>query len=329
MDQNEYHYRKVIGSIGLSMLFFLIFLTAFQTVLTIASTVLSLIGTESPWATVFYELLYGAGYLACFMTPVAILRKLIKRNQIPYLPMRTTIRFSKYALLAIPLGVSIVFSAAYVNMALIDFFYIPDIMQVLAPSSEKLEAYEVILQFIVVCLVPGFCEEFLFRGAILTNCLPFGRSTAILISSLLFSLMHQNAQQFFYTFVAGIVLGVLYEMSGSIWPGVILHTVNNFISTAQGILPSDDAFLIELVIFFLGAISLVILLPRFFAKKKDLHDGVFGKTVEASEAYAIVPLPAARQRKLFWRPTMTIFVIISISEALLAILLVRIYGLLM
>lgn len=316
-----------MGAIGFSMLFFLIFLTVFQVFLAIASIILSHFFAESPWATVAYELFYGAGYLACFMAPVAIMRKLIKRNNIPYLPMRTTIRFSKYALLAIPLGISIIFAAAYVNQFLVDFFYIPDIMQLLTPQSEKLEAYEIILQFIVVCLVPGFCEEFLFRGAILTNCLPFGRSTAILISSLLFSLMHQNVQQFFYTFVAGIVLGVLYEMSGSIWPGVILHTLNNFVSTAQGILPGMDSIVLELAIFVLAGLSLAILLPRFFDQNKKFGEGVFGKTIQASDAYASVPLPAAQQRKLFWRPTMTIFVVISISEALLAILLVNFYGL--
>ena len=337
MDQNEYQYKKVIGSIGVALLFFLLFLFVFQTVLSIAALVLPLVIANARWCDSIYQLLYAAGYLSSFMVPVAIIKRQIKRNKLVYQPMKTTLRFSKLAFLAIPLGISVIFSAAYINAAWVEVFYVPDVMDMLAPTVSSYEAYEIILQFIVVCLVPGFCEEFLFRGAILTNCLPFGRSTAILISSLLFSLMHQNPQQFFYAFAAGIFLGVLYEKSGSIWPGVFLHTLNNFVSSVQGILPTDfsDVFqgalvtaVLELFILFGGMIALAVLLPRFFGKKRNYGEGVFGKTVAASDAYASVPLTAAQQRKLFRTPSMMAFIIICCVEALMVLGVVILYGLL-
>lgn len=337
MDQNEIYYRKVIGSIGVSLLFFLLLLTATQSLLVVGSQIISLKLGSSAWGDALYELLYAATYLSSFMIPVAIMKAQIKNHGIAYQPMKTTFRFSKYAFLAIPLGVSLIFSASYVNSMLVDVFYIPNIMEVLMPTPSKSpDAYELILQFIVIALVPGFCEEFLFRGAILTNCLPFGRSTAILISSLLFALMHQNVQQFFYAFVAGIFLGVLYEMSGSIWPGVIMHTLNNFISTVQGIVPNkfSDAFqgavvytLVELVIFLMGVVSLGILLTRFFGKKKDCKGGVFGKELAAADGYAAVPLSAQKLRKLFWKGSMKAFVIICAVESLLVVGLVILYAL--
>jgi len=343
MDQNEYRYeqqyRKVIGAIGISMLFFLLFLTAFQMILIIINTVLSFLPEINPWIEAAYQLIYAAGYLASFMTPVLILRKRIRRNKIEYLSMRTTLRFSKLAFLAIPLGISVIFSAAYLNARFVEFFFIPNIMEMLAPTTSTYSAYEIVIQFIVVCLVPGFCEEFLFRGAILTNCLPFGRSTAILISSLLFALMHQNVQQFFFAFVAGIFLGVLYEKTGSIWPGVLLHTLNNFTSTAQVVIQekyvNDPAVgtltvtLIESAILLLGVISLAILLPRCFGKRASLREGVFGQDHAATDWYASVPLSAEKQRKLFLRPPMIIFLIICVVEALMATGLVMLYGILL
>ena len=39
------------------------------------------------------------------------------------------------------------------------------------------------------CSVPALCEEFLFRGCILSNLLPYGKTTAILASAVLFSMI--------------------------------------------------------------------------------------------------------------------------------------------
>lgn len=334
MGHNERYYRKVIGSIGVSLLFFLLFFNVTQLVLTF---LLIFLPAGWIWTEVIYQTLYAISYLASFMVPVAIMRYLISRNQYRFQPMYTTIRFSKFALLAIPLGIALVFSSSYINASIVDLFQFDNIMDVIYESEGAMEPYQIVLQFIVVCLVPGFCEEFLFRGAILTNCLPFGRSTAILISSLLFALMHQNPQQFFYTFVAGLVLGILYEKSGSIWPGVILHTINNFTSVSQGIIATklDDLVkssialtLLEVFIVLFGVGAAIVLLVRFFSQKRDFRDGVFGKSYPASDFFAEVSLSAKQLRTLFWTPSMITFVVICASEALLLLGMAVLYGML-
>jgi len=332
MEQNEHYYRKVIGSIGVSLLFFLLFINVFQVVLTVFSFFLP---ENSVYGEVIYQSAYAIGYLASFMAPVAIMRYLIGRNRYAFRPMYTTVRFPKIALLAIPLGVALVSSAAYINMSIVNIFGFDNIMDLLYESESSLQPYQIVLQFITVCLVPGFCEEFLFRGAILTNCLPFGRTNAILISSLLFALMHQNPQQFFYAFVAGLLLGVLYEKSGSIWPGVLLHTINNFVSVAQGIIASRMSDLIkssvaltfmELFILFFGIGAAILLLVRFFSQKRDFRGGVFGKSFPAADFYAEVPLSAKQVRTLFWTPSMITFVVICASEAVLLLGMAVLYG---
>ena len=132
----------------------------------------------------------------------------------------------------------------------------------------------------------------------------------------------------------GIFLGVLYEMSGSIWPCVILHTLNNFVSMVQSFVPYkfESYFqgvlvstLIDLAILLMGVISLGILLTRFFGKKKDCKDGVFGKDLVTADGYAAVPLSAAKLRSLFWKGTMKAFVIISVIESLLIVGVVWLY----
>ncbi|MBQ0017273.1 MAG: CPBP family intramembrane metalloprotease [Clostridiales bacterium] len=88
-----------------------------------------------------------------------------------------------------------------------------------------------ILGVIFVAVLPGICEEFLHRGVLMRN---IGRetnyNTAIIISSICFGLMHLNIEQFFYATILGLIIGFVGAMSDSIFPCMILHFTNNFLS---------------------------------------------------------------------------------------------------
>jgi len=79
-----------------------------------------------------------------------------------------------------------------------------------------------------VAFIPAFFEEFLIRGGMLNSYLGTGRiRAAVLLSAFLFGLMHMNATQLFYAFIMGIVMALLFVLTGSIWPGALFHFLNN------------------------------------------------------------------------------------------------------
>ena len=336
MNANERYYRRVIGAIGGTMLLFWGLLNAFGVFLTFFTELLLVISGNEVVYNVVYNLVYGAGYLASFMIPVALLRKLIGRAGYPYQSMDMSIRGTRWLPLLVPAGIAVVLSTAYINAAMVSIFdYARFSSEVVwGGVSDSPAVYELILQFIVMCLVPGVCEEFLFRGAILSNLRPFGRSNAILISAFLFSMMHQNAEQLLYTFAAGIVLGLIYEMTGSIWCTTVLHILNNFVSVTESaifyrfddVMTSSIAIVIfEMVLIAIGVISAAILVSRFFSKRTDLRDGIFGRSLPASDGYAECPIEASRARRLFFTPTMIIFLILCLVQVLFLILMAVIY----
>lgn len=94
-------------------------------------------------------------------------------------------------------------------------------------STSDSPILDLILGIIFVGVLPGFCEEFSHRGMVLGNLKPDGAVRAILLSSLLFALMHLNIVQFGYAFVAGLILGTVTLMTKSIVPGMIVHCVSN------------------------------------------------------------------------------------------------------
>ncbi len=76
-----------------------------------------------------------------------------------------------------------------------------------------------------------FAEELVFRGVIHRSYRQRGnRLKALLLSSLLFGLMHMNLNQACYAFVIGIALALLVEATGSILPAFIAHFCVNGLS---------------------------------------------------------------------------------------------------
>ncbi len=84
------------------------------------------------------------------------------------------------------------------------------------------------VSFVGVALIPAFFEEFVVRGSMVSSYMRTGRLRAsVLLTALLFGLMHINATQFFYSIIMGIVLALLFVLTDSIWPGILFHFLNN------------------------------------------------------------------------------------------------------
>ena len=86
--------------------------------------------------------------------------------------------------------------------------------------------------FVLSAILPGICEEFLHRGIMLHAGKKAGNPRYVLIiSSILFGLMHLNINQFFYAAILGLLMGYVALVSNSIFPSMIIHFMNNFLSS--------------------------------------------------------------------------------------------------
>lgn len=113
------------------------------------------------------------------------------------------------------------------------------------PASE--EDYQQILQslssvpvisFLQVCVLAPIIEEILMRGFLLGGLsLNYGKINALLISAFLFALLHFNMVQTLSAFICGIVLGLLYLYTNSIFCCILSHAGYNLISYIMMIVP--------------------------------------------------------------------------------------------
>ncbi len=86
---------------------------------------------------------------------------------------------------------------------------------------------------LITCITPAVCEELLFRGVILSGFKNYGKKIAVVISALIFMLMHGNAEQTVHQFIIGLVLGYIFIETGNLWIGVLIHFFNNFIAVTE------------------------------------------------------------------------------------------------
>jgi membrane protease YdiL (CAAX protease family) len=164
-----------------------------------------------------------------------IARLLIDKNHHAFIPLCAPAN-KKHAALLIPVGLLSCVAggyATYVMNSVIEngfgvTFTQPEITDPKSPS-------ELVLYLVCSALVPCIFEEIALRAGALEAMRKYGDWFAIISSSFIFAILHGNMIQTPFAFIAGIAIGYVYVATGSIWPGVIIHFVNNLASCSTEI----------------------------------------------------------------------------------------------
>ncbi len=261
-------------------------------------------------------------YMSAFLIPSILFYALPQK--VSCRPIEFTFRITRNFPLVLLAFLSINLSLCAVNDLFCENIGMAEQME---PFPATMRDPEIIALYITTALAPAFAEEILFRGVIYTNLRAFGKNIAILGSAVLFGLMHMNTAQFLYTTAAGILLAVLYEITGSVWSGILIHLCNNLYSILQTVisvrLPSAKglafSYMLQAILILVGVISIVILWCLY---KRNCHQkqeaflraprGLFKKRLSISSWPNEVSLPLGRSLYLlFTAPGMLVFVILA------------------
>lgn len=89
-----------------------------------------------------------------------------------------------------------------------------------------------ILNLFIMALLPAVGEELFFRGALQKALLRLSSKPwlAILISSLIFALLHGTFFKIVPIFTLGVLLGTVYHITRNLWYTILIHFLNNAIA---------------------------------------------------------------------------------------------------
>lgn len=86
-----------------------------------------------------------------------------------------------------------------------------------------------IFSFFVMAILPGLSEELFFRGLVMRFAARRAISVymPVVVSAILFASMHSNIYGMIPIFIAGLLLGFSYLLTGSIWCSIVAHICYN------------------------------------------------------------------------------------------------------
>ncbi len=140
--------------------------------------------------------------------------------------------------------------------------------------------------FLTAVILAPVIEEIIFRGIILDGLLKkYSPQKAIIISSLLFGIVHLNPWQFVAAFLIGIFIGWIYYKTGNLSLAIIIHLINNLLGSISiyfsdaGVMQEVSTrelygtplitFMVMLACITIATISIILLNNSFSTSKKE------------------------------------------------------------
>lgn len=150
--------------------------------------------------------------------------------------------------------------------------------RVLEVFLQMKSAGALMINIIIMALLPALGEELFFRGSLQKALLRLSNRPwlAILISSLIFALLHGTFFKIIPIFTLGIMLGTVYYITRNLWYNVLIHFLNNalavfavYYSGKNVVIKkfANDSFNVPLLTALISFVIVIALL--YFIKKKS------------------------------------------------------------
>ena len=207
------------------------------------------------------DFLYLAnGFLSILFMSVPFLITALWTKQ----PLKSTVAFKKFkpsiGIAIIMLGFGAIAVAQYGGGIITQYFSMIFGEEVHNPAADfGTGPVSMIISLFCVGIIPAFMEEFAFRGVLLGTARKYlSDGLSIMLNAILFSLLHGNLFQIPFTFALGLYLSYAVVYTGSIWPAVIIHGVNNVLAVLMTY--AQNAATSDLVTYVIGGAYYLVML---------------------------------------------------------------------
>lgn len=217
--------RKDANFVG----FILIALLAAQYVVAVVLRLLVALGLLNIQAmsNTAYLFLNMALYVSYLAVPALLVAVLSRRRQNPFPTKRVSVGNYAVALFG---GMAMAVLANYLTNLIMSFLVEMGVPYPQFDETQSGTPVSLLLNLLSTAILPALLEEMVMRGYVLGALRRYGDKLAVVITAMLFGLIHGNVLQLPFAFFLGLVLGWLVVQTDSIWPAVLLHFGNNAMS---------------------------------------------------------------------------------------------------
>lgn len=227
--------------------------------------------------------------------------------------------FKKFAAV-VAVGLTVSLSANYIaQIFLIDLsiFGLETMYEDMLTGSTSF--IEHIAYILAVSVVPAVAEELVYRGCVMGRLRKYGDGFALIVSAILFGMMHGNLLQAPFAFVVGIALGWAVIYTNSIFPAMIIHGLNNLLSVIADIAYENleaagfETFYVDFVYMGLYAFLFIAAILAIYKFSKNDKNFLMLKPYEGLLTFK------ERIKTFFTSATVIIFLAITLLECLVTL----------
>lgn len=127
---------------------------------------------------------------------------------------------------------------------------------------------KILITLLSTGIIGPIIEELMFRGIVYNEAKnKYNNKKAIIITTIIFAILHVNFMQIIYAFIMGLIFIKVYEESKNIKAPIILHMASNITTTLYLILLTKDNLIINLIFLIISFIMLIVI---NFTKKRNM-----------------------------------------------------------
>lgn len=245
---------------------------------------------------------YVIPYMICtFLLFIAIYFVYNKVNKIEFSAIKPNFKMKWHTyLIIIAIGLISLFGIQYFIGAVDNGlkavgFPVQEGLSIINPTN----AGTYILAVLLLALLPAIGEELMFRGMILHGLRTrFSDVVSVVLSALMFALMHTNLQQFVYPFLLGLIMGWIVLRTGSVISSMLVHFVNNFTVVTFSFIENLTGFSLSLgsswwfyliaVLLLVATFAICFLIDKFYFKQKSKEE--VEKTEKKTDKFIYISL---------------------------------------
>ncbi len=218
-------------------------------------------GKIDPSSVPFMKYFQIVSQIGFFIVPVIVFSRLVEGNAMEYLRLAKSPH---------PVSLFLAVSLFIVSIPAINFFLslnqgiqLPAFLSEFEKQVQTMEkgAEELTLAFLktgtfegflvnllMIAILPAIGEELLFRGALTRIFFEWTRNVhvAVIISSLIFTMMHMQFYGLVPRLLLGFMLGYLFVWSGNLWLPMVAHFTNNVIVVIAAYLNESGRIAIDI-----------------------------------------------------------------------------------
>lgn len=162
------------------------------------------------------------------------------------------------------------------------------------PIQNLINSTDLWLNLILISLIGPIFEEIIFRKILIDRTIKYGPLASILVSAIIFGLIHGNLNQFCYTVLVGVFFAYVYIKTGQIKYSIGLHIILNMLGSVLSMIVNNSAvnlsnafnttdlailvfyFILILIALFVGIYTLV----EYIQKKRKQKNSIDLKIIK-------------------------------------------------